>query len=263
MQANSSFISSILGLLLIFQASLLFASEPIVVRFATSNVKPWGFIDQAGAPTGLLIELAQALEGELASTDDKHIKINNHIRPYSRVIQEIRAGSVDFAVLFKSPDADKFGISIGKVADHKVLLIGAAGTPPIDEFSQLERKPIGHILGSKWGEHFDSYQALNIMPVSSMEQGINMLLNGRIYAFASTDQALYYALEKLQIPRKKITPLMTIGQVSTHLYFSKASARVELIVPFTEALSTLKEKAVVNTIFYQQGYVTGVQIKPD
>jgi len=84
-----------------------------------------------------------------------------------------------------------------------------------------------------------------------------MLLLGRIFAMACADQTLYYTLEKLQIPNTKVMPLMTINQVSTGLYFSKASTRTELISPLTRALSGIREKGVINSIFYKNGYIPG------
>jgi len=248
------FANLILVGLLLLGTSILSANEPLVARFSTSNVKPWGFINTEGVPTGLLISLVHALESELASSGNG-IKIDNKIRPYPRVILELGAGVVDFAVMFNSPESNRIGISVGKVADHEILLVGLAGAPKINKFSQLESKPIGHIRGSKYGQLFDNNKLLNKISLGSMKQGIDMLLLRRIYALASADQTLYYALNELQISSHKITPLMTINRVSTELYFSKASTKTELIPAFTHALKKLKSKGVLNTIFYQEGYV--------
>ncbi len=255
MRLIHAFVTFTLGALLFSQASSVYANELLVARFSTSNIEPWGFINEKGVPTGLLIKLANALEKELATDGDNGVKIVNQVRPYPRVIRELEKGAVDFAVMFKSPEADKIGISVGKVADHKVLLIGLADIPAIKNLSQLENKHIGYIRGSKYGPLFDNNKSLNKVSLGSMEQGINMVLLRRIYALASADQTLYFALKELKIPSQKITTLMTINQVSTELYFSKASIRTELIPPLTEALSRLKAKGVLSTIFYKEGYV--------
>ena len=255
MRSLITFIKLILGLSFLLHASIIFAQEPLTARFSTSNVKPWGFLNQDGVPVGLLVNLVHALEDELINANDNRVTIDNHIRPYPRVIHEIKTGSIDFAVMFKSPEANKIGISVGKVADHKILIVGLAGTPKINNLNQLKDKPIGHIRGSKYGPIFDNHQSLNKLPLGSMEQGLNMLLKKRIYAFASADQTLYYALRELQIPSNKVIPLMTVSEVSTALYFSKASTRTYLIQPLTDALAKLKAKGVLDSIFYKDGYL--------
>ena len=255
MRLLTNFVSFILGLSLLLQASAVFAQDPLIARFSTSNVKPWGFLNQEGMPAGLLISLVHELENELTNTRNNRVTINNNIRPYPRVIHEIKKGAIDFAVMFNSPEANKIGIPLGKVADHKILIVGLAGTPPINNLNQLQGKPVGHIRGSKYGPLFDNHQSLNKLPLGSMEQGLNMLLKKRIYAFASADQTLYYALRELQIPSHKVIPLMTVSEVSTALYFSKASTRTYLIQPLTDALAKLKAKGVLDSIFYKDGYL--------
>lgn len=249
-----------LAIMCSFPALTSFANETIVAHFSTSNVKPWGFVNKDGVQEGLLIRLVHALENELEVDADNRVKIDNHIRPYPRVIHEIKTGAVDFAAMFNSPQSNQFGISIGKITDSKILIVGLSDKPRISSIDQLENRPIGHIRGSKYGPLFDDNKTLNKISLDSMERGIKMLLKGRIYALASADQTLYYALERLKIPSQRIKPMMTVSEVSVELYFSKASAKTELIHPISDALSKLKSKGVLDTIFYQEGYIPKTQV---
>lgn len=250
-------INPLLGLLLLLQGSVLSANDLISARFSTSNIKPWGFINQQGLAEGLLVTLAESLEKESGIT------IRNQIRPYPRVIHEIAKGSVDFAVMFESPQAAKIGISLGRVVDTHILLVGLPNTPTVDDINELRGRSIGYIRGSKYGGVFDNSQAFDKVSVGSMKQGINMLLKRRIYAMASADQTFYYALRELNIPRHQVTPIMVLNTTSADLYFSRASTQTHLIEPLRSALNALKEKGVLNSIFYENGYYPEQALRPD
>ncbi len=243
----------VLGLSILVQPSITFAQEPLLGRFSTTNVKPWGFFNKERVPVGVLVSLVHALENELINTKNNSVIINNKLRPYPRVIHEIKTGAADFAVMFNSPESNKIGISIGKVSELRIIIAGRAGTPPINNLNQLQGKPVGHISGSKYGSIFDNNHSLDKLPLTSMEQGLKMLLKKRIYAFASADQTLYYALRELQVPSHKVTSLMTVSEVPIELYFSRASTRTELIPPITKALSRLKAKGILDSIFHKAG----------
>lgn len=254
---------TLIKLILAFMCSsvalISFAGESLVAHFSTSNVKPWGMVDKEGVQTGLLVRFLNALENELENDIGDRVKIDNHIRPYPRVIHEIKTGVVDFAAMFNSPQSNAIGISVGKVTDSKILIVGLSDKLSISNLDQLKNKPIGHIRGSKYGPLFDDNRTLNKISLDSMERGINMLLKGRIYALASADQTLYYALERLKIPSDTIKPIMTVSQVSVELYFSKASTKTELIPSISNALSKLKSKGILDAIFHQEGYIPKAQ----
>lgn len=82
-----------------------------IASFSTSNIEPWGYINAQKEFDGLLIKVTKALETETGIT------INNRIEPYPRVINSIKNGSTDFAVMFNSPQAINYGISVGRVAN--------------------------------------------------------------------------------------------------------------------------------------------------
>ncbi len=228
-----------------FSVTPVFAS---VAKFSTSNIKPWGFLTSDNKPSGLLVHLTDALQQELRTEE---VVIDNQLRPYPRVIYEIRNGDVDFAVMFKSPSANEIAVSIGKVVDARVLIIGSAERDKIASLNELDGKVVGYIRGSKYGVEFDNNQRMKKLSVASMKQGIDMLLKGRIYALASAEQTLYYAMHKMDIPRENITTMYTVSSVQADLYFSKASLNTHLKVPVQAALGRLKAKGILDQIFEQ------------
>jgi len=66
--------------------------------------------------------------------------LTDNIFPYPRVILGIKSGTIDFAIMFDSPEANKIGVYVGKIADHKIFLNGRAGTPNVKSLDQLGSK---------------------------------------------------------------------------------------------------------------------------
>ncbi|MDN3681008.1 ABC transporter substrate-binding protein [Vibrio tapetis subsp. quintayensis] len=226
---------------------VLFSVPPAVAsvaKFSTSNVKPWGFLGSDGKPTGLLIRVADALQGELSNGGD--IVIENQLRPYPRVIHEIKTATVDFAVMFNSSSANSIAVSLGKVVDARVIIIGVADREPIASLDDLTGKMVGHIRGSKYGPDFDDHRTMKKRSLGSMKQGIDMLLNGRIYALASADQTIYYAMEQMDIPLDAITTMYTVSSIQADLYFSKESSNSYLVTPVKQALDRLRAKGTLD-----------------
>jgi len=248
---------SITTCLLVFSTSLFTISSDInlasvktpLAKFSTSNIATWRYKNAQDQYDGLLIKVAQSLQSETK------IPIKNAVLPYPRVINDIKTGTSDFAIMFNSPQANELGISIGSVVKPKIVLIAFKGTEKVSNLNELSGRYIGYLRGSKYGEVFDHNTEISRVPLESVNQGIKMLLQNRLYAVAATEQTFYYALRKLKISKNKIASIMTISTTSGDLYFSKASKNTHLIEPFRKALIKLNKNGVLHDIFYNNGYM--------
>ena len=238
---------SLYSLFMLF-TTLSNASESAVAHFSTSNIKPWGY-EVDGSFKGLLYDIADALE------EESGIQITNQLKPYSRVIQELENGTVDFAIMFNSPQAKEIGISVGHVVNTKILLVGIKGSPKITELKELSQKFVGFLRGSKYGADFDDNKDIIKVPLDSMSQGIKMLFNKRLYAIAGAEQTFYFNLEELDISTDEVSQLKVINTTSGDLYFSKTSKNTHLIEPFAKALKILNDKGICNEILYKNTYM--------
>ncbi|RRJ84817.1 substrate-binding periplasmic protein [Aestuariirhabdus litorea] len=213
------------------------------IAVATTTVKPWGYLDNEGAPQGLLSQFIRELE------DHSGLPMNNTLEPYPRVIQEIKSGKADIAVLLKSPESDKFAIDLGEVVKTSTIFIALAGTPPIDTLDALIGSRVGHIRGSKYGTEFDDHPSIHRVPVSDVAQGLRMLRQGRIEALASTDYSLFYTLRELHIDPGLLTQLISLKSNSGHLYLSRRSPKQELREPLQQALEQMRSNGVLQRLF--------------
>ncbi|MGY5451648.1 substrate-binding periplasmic protein [Agarivorans sp. MS3-6] len=223
------------------------ASDLEPAKFSTSIVKPWGYQDAELAGQGLLPSFTQALVKEAG------IDYLNTMRPYPRVIKEMESGSADFAVMFASPHSDEIAVDLGLVVTVKIVAIANAGEQPVHHVSQLAGKRIGVIRGSAYGPDIDDNPYVERVSFINTEQGIQMLLLGRIDAMIATNYSINYALQELHVAAAQITPIYQLATRKVHLYWSRSSGQKEQAERLKQALVRLREDGVLDNIFALDG----------
>lgn len=217
--------------------------------FSTSNVEPWGYFVEGNQPAGLLVEFNEALQDEMRQHDTSGVTFENYIRPYPRVINDIKTGRADFAVLFNSPESHNFGDSVGEVSTFNVLVTGRHDSKDFLSLDDLEGLPVGHVRGSKYGPAFDNNSKILKVSLDSMEKGLDMLLKGRLAALVCLDQTLYYSLKEKGISADQTRTLFVIGKARADLFVSKRSRKRFYIEDVEDALDLLHEKGTIKAIF--------------
>lgn len=223
------------------------ASEAVQLaqpRFATSAVKPWGISGANGEMSGLLVQFAD----ELAS--ESGMDYSNIMQPYPRVIHSLKSGYVDFAVLFDSPSARSIAVRVGEVVKTEIIVVAAEGARPIDTVDDLVGMQVGYIRGSKYGPDFDDADHFDRVPLNSAEQGLAMVLKGRIDAMASSDQSLYWAMDSMEIDHANLSRILLLGETTGALYMSLESKRQDLLPVYRQALKRMRDKGTMDRFFY-------------
>lgn len=238
---------SLIGALLLIRP--LLAAEPVV--FSTSSVEPWGYFTDRHQPKGLLVTFNQLLQQQMQRYSPESLRFINFLRPYPRVIHDIKTGKADFAVLFRSPESLNYGDPVGEVSRFDILVTGLNSAEPIKDLSDLEGKPIGYVRGSKYGPAFDGNTRLTKLSLNSMEKGVEMLKKGRLHALVCLDQTLAYALAQKNIPAGATKTLMVLGSAQTDLYISKRSQHKSLQPLAAKALQELHQSGAIKAIFNQ------------
>ena len=217
-------------------------SQQASVRFATTTVKPWGIKSEAGNH-GLLVDVLDEL---MRITQ---IPVVNELQPYPRVVHSLYSGRADFAFLFDSPATREAAIHVGHLVNSKMIVVGRAGAEELQSLDELEGKAVGFIRGSKYGAEFDEATHFTRVPVSTMEQGLAMLMRNRMDVMAGTDQAVYWSMRKMNVGAKRLSKLYVLGGTSGSLYLSKKSNRSDLVPAYQNALKILHENGTLERIF--------------
>lgn len=227
-------------------ASLSTSAHLPAPRFSTSTVKPWGFIDEEGQEDGLLVRFERELYLETG------IAYENYLQPYPRVLHSLASGSVDFAIIFDPHAPREKTVRVGHVTTTEIIVVARAGVEPLASIDGLAKQRVGYIRGSKYGEAFDGATHFTRIPINTMKQGLSMLLNGRIDAMTSSDQSLYWAMERMGIDGSRLARVLILGGVTGGLYMSNSSRRQDLLPIYRKALQRMQAKGTMTRIFYQQ-----------
>jgi len=212
------------------------------IRFASSSVEPWG-IHSAGENQGLLVDIIDALARETG------IAVDVELQPYPRVVHSLYSGRVDFAFLFDSPSTRTSATRIGHLVESRMIVVGPADSAPLNSLKELEGKTVGFIRGAKYGADFDDATHFHKAPVSSMSQGLAMLIRNRTDAMAGTDQSVYWAMRKMNVGAKRLSKLYVMGGTSGSLYISKTSEHQKLIPIYKKALEKLRQNGTIEQVF--------------
>jgi len=215
-------------------------------KFATSTIKPWGFMGDNGQEEGVLVQFERELGLETG------IAYENYLQPYPRVLHSLTSGFVDFAVIFDDHQASELAVRIGDVVITEIIVVARRGEAVRHSIEDLAGMQIGYIRGSKYGPQFDSAEHFTRVPINKMRQGLAMLLNGRIEAMASTDQSLYWSMDEMGVDASRLTKVISIGETTGGLYMSKKSQRRDLLPIYRKALQRMEAKGTMARIFYHQ-----------
>lgn len=212
------------------------------VTFASTSVEPWG-IKSAGKDKGLLVSVIKSLSLETG------IDARIDLQPYPRVVHSLYSGNVDLAFLFDSPSTRQSAIRIGHLVNSRMIVVGRAGASALESLADLKGKSVGIIRGSKYGPDFDNANHFRLEPVSSMEQGLAMLMRHRTDVMVGTDQSVFWAMREMNVGAKRLSKLYIMGGTSGSLYMSKTSEHQNLIPIYKQALEKLHQNGTIEKVF--------------
>lgn len=234
-------------LLLMLSAQILFADEA-VPRLATSTVKPWGFSDAESNYRGILVDFQNTLLSRAGIT------VHHLLEPYPRVIQDIEKGDADLAVMFVSPEAERIAYSLGPVINERIVIVVKAGSQTYQTLDDFNDRTIGQVRGSRYGAAFDNHPGITRIALTDVEQGLKMLLAGRLDAMASTEHSLLFAMYRAGIKAADIQLALPLFTARADLYVSRHALQAGWVKPLQQTLDAMRRDGSLNKALYQRKY---------
>lgn len=218
-------------------------------RVVTSDVEPWGFLDDQGEMQGMLVDFQRSLFERAGLT------YKNHLQPYPRVIHAVASGNADVAVMFKSPMADEVATSLGQVLSVPVVIVVLADNPhTFERLEDFAGMVVGQVRGSKYGPAFDNNSAFKRVSIPHVDQALRMLKAGRIDAMASTKQSLLFAMHATGFAGDQLRIALPLFDVSADLYVSHKAANAPWVAPLRDALAAMRADGTLTPSFYQSPF---------
>lgn len=227
--------------MLVLLSSKLLAESSL--RFNILDSYPFGYTNAAGLQVGTYWEYV----GELDKRTD--LKIEREIVPKARVIEYLKRGIADAAILFKSPKIAEHVIFVSKIREIPIVVAHRKDTP-IDRYEDLHKAQyVGHFRSGSVSIRFDNDEKINKVPIYTYPSMIEMLQKGRVEAIVGNGIVIQNLLKKQCLGKDiKLSP-MTLGNKEQWLVMSKKSKHLDATHQLREAIDSLRSDGLLDDIF--------------
>jgi len=218
------------------------SSELPVLRVGLPPFPPFAYPNE-NVDRGVVVDIFHMLEKELK------VKIKIIYHPYPRVVESMRRGDLDLAIIFKNKSLKPYVTYIGEISKSKVLII------PRKEFkirSYDDLYSLGNIAVlrlANFEPRFDSDTNINKFTVVNYESGFRMLNVNRVDAIVGSQSGLEEALYNLELQPKVWGEPFVLNKKEWWLHFSNKSAYQALIPDFKKAVEDIYREDLVWELF--------------
>lgn len=165
-----------------FSAGAVESARSVVIRFAILDAMPFGGKDASGKPVGIYAKLLQALQEELPD------KLSIEVVPYARAAHLVASRQADATLMFNASNLEHSTVSLLPVFTSDLVVQLRPGLT-IPARAKLKSLTIGRMRGGcKELEGDQKFYELN-----TQEQGVQMLLAGRLDGFCTSAETLKFA----------------------------------------------------------------------
>lgn len=211
------------------------------------EVEPWGYEGSQSEPAGLLADFYQLLFARAGLTPQIEL------RPYARVQHDLASGQADLSVMFHSPRSEQVARSLGAVVPAPVLVLARPDSRAAG-LADLAGGRVGLVRGSRYGAAFDDNGSFAHVPVTNAEQGLRMLLAGRLEAMVCTQQSLLFTLGRTGMTGESLRLVTRLPEARADLYLSRAVQDAPWELPLTRALREINDDGSLARLFAEHRY---------
>ena len=215
------------------------AASPL--RLIILNLPPYGMLGADGQPAGICPDLAVLLAQETGLT------LTPVLVPYPRALAMMASGEGDLIFSTSNSQLDGLARPLAKVLSGEAVLIGRAGLR-LERLEDLHGKVVGVLRGAQYLPAFDNDKAIRKHEITSYQQSLQMLLEGRFDAIIGIRDAIFFALRALGKPRAVLGAALPLTEREISLCISRHAAHPEVGATLTRAISTLRERGAVRTV---------------
>jgi len=206
------------------------------------HIPPWGYKNKMGNIAGLEYEIIKSIEKDI----NEPIKIN--LVPYNRMIYQLKNGTTDFGIFFRSKKSEASAEPLIKWGTLDIVVISKK-SKPIKNYDDIKRKKIGVRLGGFFGKKFDNDKTLFKVSLRDYSECIQKLEAGKIDAVIGTAATLFYELKKQRIDLSSISSPYFISTKEDWLHFSRLSKNQHKKEKIKKSVKKLIENGTFQKIF--------------
>lgn len=172
--------------------------------------------------------------------------------PYARMLNSLKTGELDVALLFKNNTVTEEVEYIGPLSMSKILVISQPESI-IKEYKDLYLlDSIGVIRNAQFNKKFDQDKQLNKVNVSSYNQAIRLLKLKRIHAVIGSKIGLEYAIYQENMDKKLIANAFNFGEKESGLHLSKKSPLMKILPLIKASVKEVYKENLLEQLYKQQ-----------
>lgn len=209
------------------------AAEARVLRIATIESLPFGYVDAAGNPGGLMFEIGNRVAEEAG------LAYVNNVLPYARTVVELESGSYDVVLRYGNEQLSHVAFPVVGIVSFPSVVVGAAGQR-FNSLADLRGKTVGVVRGGRFDDAFDADPAIRKEATGNYEQTMRMVVAKRIDAGIGSNVGLYFNAKRAGIRPDQLGPPLVLGHKTFTLFFSKKTADPEILNTLNAAAKRLQ-----------------------
>lgn len=172
--------------------------------------------------------------------------------PYARILNSLKNGELDLALLFKNNTVTEDVEYIGPLSLEKIFILTKPDTTirQYKDLYQLTR--IAVIRNAQFNKIFDQDKQLDKISVSSYNQAIRLLKLNRINAVIGSKVGLEYALYQEKMDEDIMANAFYLGTKELGLHLAKKSPFISMKPLLEEAVKEAYQDDLLEQLYKQQ-----------
>tara|TARA_R110000764_G_scaffold29279_3_gene68745 strand:- start:313 stop:1068 length:756 start_codon:yes stop_codon:yes gene_type:complete len=172
--------------------------------------------------------------------------------PYARILNSLKNGELDLALLFKNNTVTEDVEYIGPLSLEKIFILTQPDTT-IKQYKDLyQLTRIAVIRSAQFNKKFDQDKRLNKISVNSYNQAIRLLKLNRINAVIGSKVGLEYALYQEKVDEDIMANAFYLGTKELGLHLAKKSPFISMKPLLEEAVKEAYQDDLLEQLYRQQ-----------
>jgi len=230
----------------IFYSHFLLAQEKVVLQIRTIAVSPYG-INNDDKSCGIYYDLINNTAKKL------NYEIEHVIQPYARILNELKFGGIDLAILFKYEELQGFVTFLEPLLPINNVVLALSGVK-LDSFIDLEGKRLGYLRGARFSIDIDNNTKIVKYETKDFLQSLKMLKAGRLDAVIGPQEAILSAASKLGMNDDSFSKPLIVSTRTPWLQLSNKSTNQQSVQQFKEHFKQLLNEGDLQSLYskYQE-----------
>jgi ABC-type amino acid transport substrate-binding protein len=218
--------------------------------FALVDLPPWVTPDDRQDGGGILVELARQLESGSGQAFD------TQALPYMRALAMLESGAAALMFAYDTPRLERAALNLGALGGDAIVLLAGRG-------ACCEKRPdrpgrvVGHIRGAAYPVDVIADDSVIKYPLNNYEQGLHMLLGGRLDALVAPRTSLLYAMHEARLDAGRFGPATVLRQTTLSLHLSRRHADAPQRGALAQARARLRRGDALGALIGR--YITGAR----